>query len=101
MRVHLRTLIKAPTFTLMAIVPLALGFGISTAFFTIVDNVLLEPLLLRDAGRIMALRMARTAKGTSIRSAIGLFCLCVVVVSICSRLNRRHTLSVQSRFISS
>jgi putative ABC transport system permease protein len=68
---HLRTLIKAPAFTLMAIVLLALGIGISTAFFNIVDGVLLEPLPFRDPGRIMALRTAWPAKGTTIRRVTG------------------------------
>jgi len=71
MRAHLRALIKAPAFTLMAIVLLALGLGISTAFFNIVDGVLLEPLPFRDAGRIMALRTAWPAKGTTIRRVTG------------------------------
>src|SRR6516164_2493579 len=71
MRAHVRTLIKAPAFTLMAIVLLALGLGISTAFFNIVDGVLLEPLPFRDAGRIMALRTAWPAKGTTIRRVTG------------------------------
>ena len=71
MRTHLRTLIKAPAFTLMAIVLLALGLGISTAFFSIVDGVLLEPLPFRDPGRIMAFRTAWPAKGTTIRRVTG------------------------------
>ena len=71
MRAHLRTLITAPAFTLMAIVLLALGLGISTAFFNVVDGVLLEPLPFRDAGRIMALRTAWPAKGTTIRRVTG------------------------------
>lgn len=71
MRAHLRTLIKAPAFTLMAIVLLALGLGISTAFFNIVDGVLLEPLPFRDAGQIMALRTAWPARGTTIRRVTG------------------------------
>lgn len=71
MRAHLRILIKAPAFTLMAIVLLALGLGISTAFFTVVDNVLLEPLPFQDASRIMALRTAWPAKGTTINRVTG------------------------------
>jgi predicted permease len=55
----------------MAIVLLALGLGISTAFFNIVDGVLLEPLPFRDAGRIMALRTAWPARGTTIRRVTG------------------------------
>jgi putative ABC transport system permease protein len=71
MRIHLKTLLKAPAFTLMAIALLALGLGISTAFFTIVDSVLMEPLPFRDAGQIMALRTAWPAKGTTIRRVTG------------------------------
>src|SRR4051794_2524808 len=71
MRTHLKTLLKAPAFTLMAITLLALGLGISTAFFTIVDSVLMEPLPFRDAGRIMALRTAWPARGTTIRRVTG------------------------------
>jgi putative ABC transport system permease protein len=71
MPAHFRTLIKAPAFTLMAIVLLALGLGISTAFFNIVDGVLLEPLPFRDAGRIMALHTAWPAKGTTVRRVTG------------------------------
>jgi len=71
MRAHLKTLIKAPAFTLTAIVLLATGLGISTAFFTIVDSVLLEPLPFQDAGRIMALHTAWPAKGTAIRRVTG------------------------------
>ena len=71
MRANLRTLLKAPAFTLTAIVLLALGLGISTAFFNIVEGVLLEPLPFRDAGRIVALRTAWPGKGTTIRRVTG------------------------------
>ena len=71
MRTHIRTLIKAPAFTLVVVLLLSVGLGISTAFFTIVDSVLLEPLPFRDAAQIVALRTAWPAKGTTVPRVTG------------------------------
>ncbi len=43
-RYGLRTLRKAPAFTAVAIVSLAVGIGLNSAIFTIVDNLLFRPL---------------------------------------------------------
>jgi len=43
-RYGLRTLRKAPGFTAVAIVSLAVGIGLNSAIFTIVDNLLFRPL---------------------------------------------------------
>lgn len=50
-----RRLMRSPGFTLTAILTLALGVGASTAIFTIVDSIILEPLSYSDSGRLVAL----------------------------------------------
>ena len=52
-RYALRSFLRAPGFTLVALVTLALGIGGTTAIFTIVDGVLLRPLPYSDPGRIL------------------------------------------------
>ncbi len=49
----LRQLRKAPGFTLVAILTLALGIGGSTAVFTVVDSVILKPLSYRNSGQLV------------------------------------------------
>ncbi len=61
LRYSLRTLPKTPGFTLIAILSIALGVGANSAMFSYVDAMLLRPLPVRDAGRVM--QIASTAPG--------------------------------------
>ena len=56
LRYSLRTLRRAPAFTVFAITTLALGVGASTTTFTIVDAVLLKPLPFRDSQRLATIQ---------------------------------------------
>ena len=52
-RYALRSFVRAPGFTLVALITLALGIGGTTAIFSIVDGVLLRALPYSDPGRIL------------------------------------------------
>jgi putative ABC transport system permease protein len=52
-RFALRTLLKSPGFTIVALATLAIGIGANTAIFSFVDGVLLKPLPYEHAERIM------------------------------------------------
>jgi hypothetical protein len=50
-----RTLRRAPTYTTVAVLTLAIGIGASTAIFSVVHAVLLRALPYRDANRVVAI----------------------------------------------
>jgi putative ABC transport system permease protein len=53
LRGALRSLLRAPGFTLVAVVTLALGIGANSAIFTVVNALLVRPLPYPDADRLM------------------------------------------------
>ena len=54
-RYGLRVLAKAPGFTAVAVLAIALGVAANTAIFSVINAVLLEPLPYREPGRIVSL----------------------------------------------
>jgi putative ABC transport system permease protein len=55
LRYTLRTLARTPGFSFTAILVMALGIGATTALFTVVRSVLLNPLPYRDSARLVQL----------------------------------------------
>jgi putative ABC transport system permease protein len=55
LRYGVRLLAKAPAFTTVALLTLALGMGAATAIFSVVDTVLLKPLPFQDAERLLVI----------------------------------------------
>lgn len=54
-RYGIRTLLKRPAATAIALVTLALGIGVNTAIFSAVDSVLLRPLPFKDPERLVSI----------------------------------------------
>ena len=67
LRFALRSLARVKGLTLTVIVTLALGIGANAAIFSVVDGVLLKPLVNRDEDRLVYIR--QSAKGLEVENA--------------------------------
>lgn len=62
LRFELRTLLKSPRFTTIALLTLVLGIAANVAIFTFIDATLIQPLPYRDASRLVELYDTRQAE---------------------------------------
>ena len=70
LRYGARSFLRAPRFTVPAVLALALGIGATSAIFSVVRGVLLEPLPYRDPSRIVSIWEANASRNRT-RNVIG------------------------------
>lgn len=58
-----RSLIRSPGFSVVVVATLAVGIGVTTTIFSVVDALLLEPLPYPDADRVMTLWESNPSQG--------------------------------------
>src|SRR5712664_1074888 len=66
LRLGLRMLVKAPGFTAVSLLALALGIGANTVMFSVANTVLLRPLAYRDAGQLIRVQTVQLDTRTPI-----------------------------------
>lgn len=63
LKLAIRTLLKTPAFTLVAILTIAVGIGANTTLYSIFDRLMLHPVSIPDANRVVALWAVNNERG--------------------------------------
>jgi len=63
LKLALRTLLKTPGFTIVAVLTIAIGIGANTTLYSIFDRLMLNPVSIPDAGRVVALWAVNNERG--------------------------------------
>lgn len=69
-RIGARSLVRTPAFTAVAVLTLALGVGATTALFSVIDAVLLEPLPFPDPDELAMIFEAGESRGPDDRNVV-------------------------------
>lgn len=67
LRYSIRTLAKYPTFTLVAVLTLAIGIGANSAIFSVVNGVMLKPLPFPHPERLLRVWQVENVAGTPVK----------------------------------